>query len=297
MTYADTFTLIARQISACTGADFSVVYAQAVAGGDINAAFRLQGADRAYFVKLNQPALLPMFAAEQAGLQALAATQTLRIPQPITCGASTNHAFLVLEHIDWGRPSPAASRLLGEQLAQLHQQGHAYFGWHCDNTIGSTPQPNPAYMSWPRFWREQRLGHQLQLAYANGYRGRLHTLGEKLCAQLDVFFSGYQPSPSLVHGDLWGGNTAVDRHGRPVIFDPACYYGDRETDLAMTELFGGFDRDFYAAYQATWPLDQGFATRKILYNLYHILNHFNLFGGGYARQAENMLAGLLADIK
>ncbi len=113
---------------------------------------------------------------------------------------------------------------------------------------------------------------------------------------LAVLFVGYQPQPSLLHGDLWGGNAAVDTQGNPVIFDPACYFGDREADLAMTELFGGFGRDFYAAYQDFLPLDQGYATRKTLYNLYHILNHLHLFGGGYLSQSERMLERLLAEV-
>jgi fructosamine-3-kinase len=111
-----------------------------------------------------------------------------------------------------------------------------------------------------------------------------------------VLFDNYLPQPSLLHGDLWAGNAAVDKQGCPVIFDPACYYGDRETDLAMTELFGGFSQDFYAAYQAVWPLDKGYVVRKTFYNLYHILNHLNIFGGGYLRQAESMIAMLLAEI-
>jgi len=295
--HTDTFNHIAGQIRTSLGEPFDLLSAQPLSGGDINSAFRLQGRKRHYFVKLNRPQLLPMFTAELAGLQELAATHTLRVPRPILAGSTDEHAFLVLEYLDWGAGSPSASRLLGQQLAQLHRQPQAYFGWHRDNTIGSTPQPNAGHTSWADFWREQRLGFQLQLAKINGHNGRLQTLGEQLCGNLDAFFSGYRLIPSLLHGDLWGGNTAVDPQGQPVIFDPACYYGDRETDLAMTELFGGFDRDFYAAYQSGWPLDQGFGTRKILYNLYHILNHLNLFGGGYGRQAENMLAKLLAEIK
>ena len=115
--------------------------------------------------------------------------------------------------------------------------------------------------------------------------------------RLPLFFSGYSPRPSLLHGDLWGGNFAADEAGEPVIFDPACYYGDREADLAMTELFGGFGRGFYAAYNETFPLDAGYSTRKTLYNLYHVINHYNLFGGGYLAQAEGMVARLLAEIR
>ncbi|MDD2723955.1 MAG: fructosamine kinase family protein [Methylovulum sp.] len=297
MKHQDTFKDVAKQISTATGKHFEPLVAQPITGGDINSAFRLQGGEQSYFVKLNRPQLLDMFEAEQAGLHELAASQTLRVPLPIVSGKTEGHAFLVMEHIVWGANTSTTSRLLGQQLALMHQPQQAYFGWHRDNTIGSTPQSNRQHADWPTFWRDQRLGVQLNLAKANGYGGRLQSLGEQLCGHINAFFSSYHPTPSLLHGDLWGGNTAVDQQGRPVIFDPACYYGDRETDLAMTELFGGFDRDFYAAYQSAWPVDPGFSTRKILYNLYHILNHLNLFGGGYARQAESQLAKLLSEIK
>jgi fructosamine-3-kinase len=162
-----------------------------------------------------------------------------------------------------------------------------------DNTIGSTPQHNNRESNWVRFWQKQRLGKQLEFAADNGYGGQVLRLGEKVLEKVPVFFSDYQPAPSLLHGDLWGGNAAVTTQGEPVMFDPACYYGDREADLAMTELFGGFGRDFYAAYQTIYPLDSGYAQRKTLYNLYHILNHLNLFGRGYLGQATAMMERLL----
>jgi len=140
------------------------------------------------------------------------------------------------------------------------------------------------------------LGNQLKLAASNDYGGRLQTQGEKLCANLEPLFSSYQPQPALVHGDLWRGNAAADEQGNPVIYDPACYFGDRETDLAMTELFGGFSPAFYVAYQAVYPLEPGYEIRKTLYNLYHILNHLNLFGHGYLNQAETMMSKLLAEL-
>ncbi len=157
-------------------------------------------------------------------------------------------------------------------------------------------QVNNRSEDWQSFWREQRLGFQLKLAADKGYGGRLQADGERLCSNMAALFDNYLPQPSLLHGDLWAGNAAVDKRGRPVIYDPACYYGDREADLAMTELFGGFSRGFYAAYQAVWPLDHGYGVRKTFYNLYHILNHVNLFGGGYLRQAESMMAMLLSEI-
>jgi protein-ribulosamine 3-kinase len=287
---------ISKHISDVTGKPFSAVSADPLTGGDINAAYRLQGDGVSYFVKLNRAENVDMFAAEAAGLKDLAATLTVRVPAPVDYGSSDQNAYLVLEFIEFGGASKSSDQTLGHQLAQLHQLKQEYFGWHRNNTIGSTPQNNTRHDNWPGFWREQRLHFQLQLAAKKGYRGHLQTTGEQLCSKLDGFFGGYQPQPSLLHGDLWGGNAATDTAGNPVIFDPACYYGDREADLAMTELFGGFSRDFYAAYQACFPLDSGYATRKKLYNLYHILNHLNLFGSSYLRQAEDIISELLCEL-
>jgi protein-ribulosamine 3-kinase len=287
---------ISQHITAATGQAFTARSVQSLSGGDINAAFRLQDDNKSYFVKLNSTELVAMFAAEFAGLQELARTKTLRVPQPVVYGQSGSHAFLVLEYLELGRSSAVSERLLGQQLAHLHQQVQPYFGWHLDNTIGSTLQRNPQSNDWLSFWREHRLAFQLQLAAQNGYGGRLQRTGERLCEELAAFFTHYAPSPSLLHGDLWAGNAATDKQGKPVIFDPACYYGDREADIAMTELFGGFSRDFYAAYQDVWSLHKDYRMRKSLYNLYHILNHLNLFGSSYLRQAENTISDLLSEI-
>lgn len=287
---------IAEQIENATGRPFSVNAARPVGGGDINIAYKLQSEDRSYFVKMNSPASIEMFEAEAEGLKEMASSRTIKVPEPVTCGRTEQHAFLVLEHIDFGSTSSRSDREFGRQLASLHGLEQPYFGWHRDNTIGSTPQPNGRYDDWAEFWRERRLGFQLRLAAENGYRGRLQSQGERLCADMDTLFADYRPKPSLLHGDLWGGNAAVDKDGVPVIFDPACYYGDREADLAMTELFGGFGRDFYAAYRETLSLDTGYAVRKTFYNLYHILNHLNLFGSGYLSRAEAMIGQLLAEI-
>lgn len=285
---------ISEHIESATGQIFKIDSTQAIAGGDINTAYRIMGNGKRYFIKLNRASLLPMFEAEFSGLQEIASTHTVSVPAPIVYGKAADHSFLVLEHLEFGSSNKASCRQLGQQLASMHQQINSYFGWHRDNTIGSTPQLNDRRDDWIAFWREQRLGFQLRLAQKNGYGGRLLLEGERLCSELDSLFDNYLPQPSLLHGDLWAGNSAVDKQGNPVIFDPACYYGDREADLAMTELFGGYSQDFYAAYQDIWPLDQGYKVRKTLYNLYHILNHLNLFGGGYLRQAENMIEQLLS---
>ncbi len=285
---------ISEQIELATGRTFKIVSAQALAGGDINSAYRIQGHDESFFIKLNRSGLLPMFEAEYSGLEEIASTHTVSVPAPVVYGKTAEHSFLVLENLEFGSSNKASCRQLGQQLAVMHQQSRSYFGWYRDNTIGSTMQLNSQCDDWTAFWREQRLGFQLKLAQRNGYGGRLQLIGERLCSDLGNLFEHYQPQPSLLHGDLWAGNSAVDKQGHPVIFDPACYYGDREADLAMTELFGGYSQDFYAAYQDVWPLDQDYKIRKTLYNLYHILNHLNLFGGGYLRQAESMIDQLLS---
>lgn len=278
-------------IGAATGRVFAARAVMPVGGGDINTAYRLDGADGSrYFLKLNIERRLPMFAAEAAGLATLAAARAVRVPAAIAHGCAEGHSFLVLEYLQLAPRGNA--RLLGERLAALHRCTAGRFGFEHDNFIGTTPQANGWRDNWIDFWREQRLGPQLRLAAGHGES--LRALGAALLARLADFFSDYAPPASLLHGDLWGGNHAYTADGEPVIFDPAPYYGDRETDLAMTELFGGYGPDFYAAYRAAWPLHPGYARRKTLYNLYHILNHANLFGGGYARQAEAMMRTLLA---
>ena len=287
---------ISTAIHDATHRSFTLRISTPVGGGSINEACRLEGTDGAcYFLKLNDAQHLAMFAAEAEGLDAIAATNTIRVPQPIAQGSASGQSYLVLEYLQLN--SRGNAKLLGEQLAALHRCIGVGFGFSQDNFIGTTPQPNVwpknGKADWINFWREQRLGFQLRLAAQNSYGGQLQRLGEKLMDALPAFFAGYTPQPSLLHGDLWSGNHAFLADGTPTIFDPATYYGDRECDLAIMELFGGYSADFYAAYRAEYPLDAGYATRRDLYNLYHILNHANLFGGGYARQAEQMMQKLL----
>jgi len=287
---------VASAIQDATHRPFTLGKSKPVGGGSINEAYRIEGADGShYFLKLNDARHLPMFSAEAAGLDAIAATNTIRVPRAIAHGSSDRQSYLVLEHLDLTLRGNA--RMLGEQLAALHRCAGSRFGFEQNNFIGTTPQANAWSNDWVTFWRENRLDFQLRLAAENGYGGQLQRLGEKLSEALPAFFADYTPLPSLLHGDLWSGNHAYLADGTPTIFDPAVYYGDRECDLAMTELFGGFHADFYASYRAAYSLDAGYATRKNLYNLYHILNHANLFGGGYAGQAELMIKQLLSKIR
>jgi len=286
---------LSAAIGNATGEPFIATGSLGVAGGDISQVFRLGDGARTFFVKVQPAARLPMFEAEAAGLAALQAAQAIRVPRVICQGAAAGHAFLVLEHLPLATQGDASG--LGRLLAQQHRISAPQFGWTRENWIGATPQANAWTDGWVDFWREQRLGLQLRLAADNGYGGALQRDGEILLENLPAFFAGYHPVPSLLHGDLWGGNHAYLRDGTPVIFDPAVYFGDRECDLAMSELFGGFAPAFHAAYREAWPLDAGYSARKTLYNLYHILNHANLFGGGYAAQAARMTAQLLAHIR
>ncbi len=288
---------ISRDITAATDERFTPTRHAAVGGGCINAAWVLSNQDQSYFVKLNRAAALPTFEAERVGLEEIAASASVRVPRPIAVGADSESSWLVLEHLAIGPGGGACYAVLGEKLAAMHRHTRECFGWKRDNTIGSTPQVNTATEHWVDFWRRHRLGYQLSLAARNGHRGRLQRDGEGLLNGLGAFFEHYRPAASLLHGDLWGGNAGALATGEPVVFDPAVYYGDREADIAMTELFGGFGPDFRAAYEALWPLDSGFRIRRDLYNLYHVLNHLNLFGSGYLHQAEGLLRRLLAELR
>jgi fructosamine-3-kinase len=287
---------IERAISETTGEPFKVCSSRAVAGGCINEAVCLQGEQRRFFVKLNRADRLDMFETEAAGLEAIRASNSVRAPEPIAWGVSDENSWLALEFISFSGQQGGTSALLGEQLAAMHHHTTPRFGWERDNTIGSSPQPNPWTEDWITFIRDHRLGFQLALAGRNNAPAKMVDRGQHLLELLPALFSDYHPIPSLLHGDLWGGNWEADGDGSPVIFDPAVYFGDREADIAMTELFGGFDRRFYQAYESAWALDPGYRIRKQLYNLYHILNHFNLFGGGYARQAEGLIENILAQL-
>ncbi len=285
---------ITEQISQTTGDQFSPTAPSTVTGGCINQAFRLGDGNRSYFVKLNQASRLPMFKAEAAGLGEIAQSQTMHVPGPVCYGSHGESSFLVLEYIQMS--GAGDMKQAGQQLARMHRKIGGGFGWNHDNTIGSTHQPNKLSSDWSMFWQQRRLGYQLKLAAELGYGGRLQKSGDRLLELLPQLIN-HQPLPSLLHGDLWSGNIAFDSQHQPVIFDPAVYYGDREADLAMTELFGGFNQNFYAAYSEEWPLDPGYTSRRTLYNLYHILNHLNIFGGGYANQAQAMIDQLLAELK
>ncbi len=266
-----------------------------VSGGSINQTYRVKLRQQSLFVKLNQAKYISMFEAETVGLQALRDAAVIRVPEVYACAGDDVHSWLVMEYIALTSHNRISEKKFAEQLAAMHACTGESFGWLRDNTIGSTAQINITDTDWINFYRTHRLGYQLRLANQHGFPASLQDKGEHLMAELHVFFTGYEAFPSLLHGDLWSGNHGADSDGKPVIFDPAVYYGDRETDIAMTELFGGLSRDFYATYHEAYPLDAGYQVRKALYNLYHILNHANLFGRAYVPQAEAMIDQLLAE--
>jgi len=267
-----------------------------VSGGDINEAYRLETGRDVFFVKKNKAELENMFRVEAEALEELHDCGIVRVPKVIEVGATEAYSYLILEYLRLRSLDAGALRRFGEQLARLHSIRQPYFGWKRNNTIGSTPQLNVPSDDWSAFWRRQRLHPQLQLLKEKGFDAELIDKGLLLAEKTELFFAGYRPQPSLLHGDLWSGNAAATESGEPVFYDPATYYGDREADIAMTQLFGGFGTGFYEAYQGTYGLDAGFDVRREMYNLYHILNHANLFGGGYARQAERMIDFLLAQV-
>lgn len=284
--------LIESTLSETLGRPFKIASQQALGGGCINDAYRLESADGLnLFVKANRRDFHDSFSAEAVALQEIAATQTVRVPQVIAQIQGATQAYLILEYIET-RPSRTGDwRTLGQQLAQLHAIEQPHFGWHRDNLIGATPQPNPRTETWLDFFAAHRLEHQFSLCQSRGYKLPLR---DELLRQLPVLLADHPATPSLLHGDLWSGNAAFDPQGSPFLFDPGSYYGDREADLAFTEFFGGFPPEFYQAYQAELPLDSGYSQRKTLYNLYHCLNHLYLFGASYANQAEQMTRQLLS---
>jgi fructosamine-3-kinase len=286
---------LSESIALSTGRPFDIESAAPVSGGDIHRSYHLHTQQGEFFLKTNHGHLSHLFETEANSLNALGKTLSVRVPKVVATGLENDQAWLVLEYLPLTSRGDDEQR--GKDLALLHHQVNAdkRFGWQEDNYIGHTLQPNTWSDDWVAFYGQQRLAHQLTLAQDHGASNSLVEQGQALIEALPKFFDDYQPEASPLHGDLWGGNSAFTTDGDAVFFDPASYYGDREADLAMTELFGGFSPEFYAGYNSVFPLDKGYATRKELYNLYHVLNHFNLFGGGYQQQAARMIQTLLKE--
>lgn len=260
-----------------------------VGGGSINDCFRLDTTAGPLFAKLNTADRFPsMFEAEADGLRRLAATGAMRVPRIIAFGEEHDVSFLLMEHIESGLKGERFWEEFGRRLAAVHRHSASSFGLDTDNYIGSLRQTNTPASEWPAFFIHQRLEPQLKMASdARRVESGTSFRFERLFAKLDKLFP--PEPPALLHGDLWSGNFLCDASGQPVLIDPAVYYGHREMDIAMTKLFGGFDSGFYAAYNDSWQLERGWEERMDLCNLYPLLVHVNLFGGGYAAQVEAAL--------
>jgi fructosamine-3-kinase len=290
---------LASWLQAQLGWDAADLSMQPLAGGCIHRAWCLQGqGGQRLFIKTNRASALPLLQAEAEGLVALAGMAAgidqLSVPTPLALGRVGDWSVLVLPWLDLGGDQGWTQ--LGESLARLHRQsqmahGGQGFGWQADNYIGSTIQLNGWLPDWGDFFAQRRLAPQLALLERSG---QSMTGAQRLLALVPQWLAGHGAEPVLVHGDLWSGNAGVLRGGGASIFDPACHWADREVDLAMARLFGGFPQAFFSGYQQQWPLPPGAAARVPLYNLYHLLNHANLFGGGYAGQAEAVIKSLLA---
>ncbi len=266
------------------GKEVRVTGTSPVGGGCIGDTARVDTTHGPFFLKTAAGSPGAMFTAEAKGLAALHATGTIEVPEPIASSAGKDGcpAYLLTGWLEPGPRKPRFFEDFGRRFALLHRKGRAErFGFEEDNFIGSTPQPNGWMDDWTEFFRERRLGYQLHLARRNGQDGELQRLGAGLMERLAEYLDEPAEPPALLHGDLWSGNYLSNADGEPVIIDPAVYYGRREADLAMTQLFGGFPQAFYSAYEEEWPLAPGSTERLEIYKLYHLLNHLNLFGSGY----------------
>lgn len=283
---------ISQQLSETLMFTFNITEKTKVTGGDINECYMITDGEQRYFVKINTREFLPKFEVEAENIRILRESNSVSVPEFIFTGQSKHNSFIVLNYLPT-KPleDDSNSYLFGQQLAQLHQWGEQKeFGFDQDNYIGTTLQPNKWERKWARFFSEQRIGWQLQLIKEKGVN--LVDIGEFI-EVIHEHLAGHQPRPSLLHGDLWNGNAAQSVFG-PICYDPACYWGDRECDIAMTELFGGFQPEFYQGYESILPLDYKYTERKDIYNLYHLLNHYNQFGGHYLDQSQVLINKILS---
>jgi fructosamine-3-kinase len=269
-----------------------VQQAQSVGGGCIAHATRIEVDGASYFLKYGRGDVARTFPAEAAGLEALrGAEHPLAVPDVLAVEPETDarSGFLLMDWIAQGSKGEDFWDHFGEGLAALHRHTAERYGFDRDNFIGSTPQENDWVDTWPAFFRARRLAPQVTLARQRGrWQERWDASLDALYNRLDELLP-HDPPASILHGDLWGGNYLVTDDGRAALIDPAAYYGHREADLAMTELFGGYQSHFYEAYRAAWPLEPSYTERRAVYNLYHLLNHLNLFGSGYAGQVASVL--------
>lgn len=261
-------------------------------GGQINQSFSVHDGAVRYFIKTSSLAnAAQMFAAEAAGLEDIRRSNSLRVPEVLATGEFEKGGYLCLEHLPLQRLSNA--KTFGENLAVLHNHHAREFGWSTDNWIGTTPQCNSPTARWDEFWIRCRLTPQIELAQFNGMDEQTLEQLMSVRSATPEILEGHNPPAALLHGDLWMGNVASLATDQSVVFDPAVYYGDAETDLAMLTLFGSPPEDFWPAYRHTHPAKPGFEQRQALYQLYHLINHFNLFGSGYTQSVQAVCRRIL----
>lgn len=262
--------------------------------GGFSSTFKVSCGSTQYFVKFCED--FDALASEYDGLSALADSHTIRVPRPVLLESLDPISALAVEFIELEKPR-SRYHALADKLHAMHSQHGTAFGWHRNNYIGQSPQVNTQCNNWLEFFLNHRIMYQLELAFQNGYLDKTHSLGERLPDAVTEILRHHQPKPSLLHGDLWYGNLGFDPHGTPIIFDPAVYFGDFETDLAMTALFGGLPNSFYSMYQNLHPMADDWKLRESVYNLYHILNHLNIFGRGYLSHAKNLMASIVSEVR
>ncbi|EEF50460.1 kinase, putative [Ricinus communis] len=269
-----------------------------IGGGCINLANRYDTDAGTFFVKTNRSIGPSMFEGEALGLGAMYETRTIRVPRPFKVGPlPTGGSYIIMEFIEFGA-SRGNQPLLGKKLAEMHKAGKSQkgFGFDVDNTIGSTPQINTWTSDWIEFYGVHRLGYQLKLALDKYGDSSIYQKGQRLVKNMAPLFEGIVTEPCLLHGDLWSGNISSDKNGKPVILDPACYYGHNEAEFGMSWC-AGFGEAFYNAYFEVMPKQPGFDKRRDLYLLYHYLNHYNLFGSGYRSSAMSIIDDYLRILK
>jgi len=266
-----------------------ILSAKPLSGGDISSAYLLETGEKSYFLKVNhRPFALEMFHAEQKGLQAIAETHTIAVPHVDLVDSFEGTSFLLMEYIKSKRPDGADYRRLGAELAQLHQCTQADYGFSEDNFIGSLQQSNRAHPTWPSFYWAERILPQLKRAHSENHLSQKEIPADDKAITLFTDCFG-DVKPSLLHGDLWGGNFLIATDGTPYLIDPALYYGHAMVDISMSLLFGGFGAEFYDAYHQIIPKPARYVEQIELYQLYYLLVHLNLFGSSYYSPVSSIL--------
>ena len=259
-----------------------------VFGGDINKTFKLDFNENTFFIKVNKKDNLIVFKDEFLALEKISNTKTIKAPKPYSYGTHKDLSYLIMEYLDLSNANAISNKDLGIKLANMHKIKYDFFGYF-DSKMNNNNEQN-----WNTFFAKSRIENKIEKAKLKNASTSLIDKTHILIENIDKLLT-HNPQPSLLHGDLWGGNFSAIKN-EAVIYDPASYYGDREVDLAMSELFGGFSNEFYQSYNEVYELEDGYELRKTIYNLDPVINHFNLFGGHYANQVENMLDNILSNL-